>query len=91
MKTVINMIDPTVLVRSVFARHGKRTRAEPVAALYSHGRVHHVGSHFAALEDELCALGTEALKKSPDRADALVWAVTDLLLRPTSHPTVRGI
>ena len=91
IKTVINMIDPSVLVRSVFARHGKKIRAEPVAALYGHGRVHHVGSQFAELEDELCALGTEAFKKSPDRADALVWAVTDLLLRSTSNPTVRGM
>ena len=91
VKTVINMIEPAVMVRNVFARHGKRLRAEPVAALYGQGRVHHIGEGFAALEDELCLMGTDNLRKSPDRADALVWAVTDLLLRKNQSPTIRGI
>jgi len=91
VKTVINMIDPNVLVRNVFARHGKRLRAEPVAALYAQGRVYHLGVKLGKLEDELCLLGTENLRKSPDRADALVWAVTDLLLHGKTQPTIRGI
>jgi phage terminase large subunit-like protein len=90
VKTVLHMIDPSVPVRTVFASRGKRLRAEPVAALYGQGRVHHIGSNFAALEDELCLIGTDNLRKSPDRADALVWAVTDLLLSKNSRPTIRG-
>lgn len=91
VKTVINMIDPNVLVRNVFARHGKRLRAEPVAALYAQDRVYHLGVNLGELEDELCQLGTENFHKSPDRADALVWAVTDLLLQHDRRPTIRGI
>lgn len=91
VQTVINMVDPTVLVRNVFARHGKRLRAEPVAALYAQGRVHHVGKRLSALEDEMCLMGTENLRKSPDRTDALVWAVTDLLLKQERRPAIRGI
>ena len=66
-------------VKLVHARHGKRARAEPVAALYEQGRVVHCGA-FPALEEELMALGGGELKSSPDRADALVWALTDLML-----------
>lgn len=65
-------------VKLVHARLGKRARAEPVAALYERGRVTHCGA-FAALEEELMSLGAEGAP-SPDRADALVWAVTELLL-----------
>ena len=63
---------PLKLVR---ASVGKRTRAEPVAALYEQGRVHHVG-YLAELEDQLCTWVPGA--PSPDRMDALVWAVTEL-------------
>ncbi len=65
-------------VKRVHARTGKRTRAEPVAALYEQGRVRHAPG-LEALEEELMGLGTEG-GGSPDRADALVWAVTDLLV-----------
>lgn len=65
-------------VRLVHARYGKRARAEPVAALYEQGRVAHRGD-FPELEEELLGLGCEG-GDSPDRADALVWAVTDLLV-----------
>ena len=65
-------------VRLVHARYGKRARAEPVAALYEQGRVAHRGD-FPELEEELLGLGCEG-GGSPDRADALVWAVTELLL-----------
>jgi phage terminase large subunit-like protein len=63
-------------IRLVHARHGKRARAEPVAALYEQGRVTHCGA-FPALQEELMALG--AAEGSFDRADALVWALTALL------------
>ncbi|MBU2378298.1 MAG: terminase family protein [Alphaproteobacteria bacterium] len=66
-------------VRRVHARTGKRARAEPVAALYEQGRVGHVGE-LRLLEEELLGLGDAGVGASPDRADALVWAVTDLLI-----------
>ncbi|HEV2162208.1 MAG TPA: terminase family protein [Stellaceae bacterium] len=68
--------------RAVRASRGKAVRAEPVASLYEQGRVHHVGG-FAALEDQLCGFTAgfdrAAAGASPDRLDALVWAVTDLM------------
>ena len=68
--------------RAVCASRGKAVRAEPVAALYEQGRVHHVGG-FATLEDQLCSFAADfdrgAAGASPDRLDALVWAVTDLI------------
>ena len=67
-------------VKLVHATRGKRARAEPVAALYEQGRVVHCGP-FAALEEEMMALGSgETGGASPDRADALVWAITELML-----------
>lgn len=76
--TVLRMVDPYVPVRGVHASRGKATRAEPVAALYEQGRVHHVGS-FAALEDQMCSWVPG--DKSPDRMDALVWALTELMVK----------
>ena len=89
VEAVLREVDDTVAFRAVHARHAKRTRAEPVAALYEQGRVSHVGC-FPALEDEMCtAIGGG--RHSPDRLDALVWAVTDLLLRRGGEPRVRRI
>jgi phage terminase large subunit-like protein len=79
VRTVLAMAGCDVPVRLVHARLGKRARAEPVAALYEQGRITHCGA-FPALEEELLALGTEGLDHSPDRADALVWALSELLL-----------
>jgi phage terminase large subunit-like protein len=73
---LINAIDPAVRVETVHATRGKQLRAQPVAGLYERGRVHHVG-HFPQLEDQLCSW-TPDDKDSPDRLDALVWAVTAL-------------
>lgn len=70
-------IDPNVSVRIVHATQGKRARAEPVAALYEQGRVHHVGT-FPHLEDQLCFWDVSTGEISPDRLDALVWAVSEL-------------
>ncbi len=76
-------IDDRLNVRAVHASAGKVARAEPVAGLYTAGKVSHVGS-LGLLEDELCNLGTGGgwfgASRSPDRADALVWALTDLML-----------
>lgn len=63
----------------VHAHRGKFARAEPVAALYEQGRVHHVGS-FPELEDQLCEFVPGVSRESPDRLDALVWALTDLMV-----------
>lgn len=76
-------------VKLVHARYSKRIRAEPVAALYERGLVVHCGA-FPALEEEMMALGCDDGGPSPDRADALVWALTELLLgRPGRWPRVR--
>ena len=88
--SVLRMFDPDIPIRTVHASRGKTARADPVAALYEQGRVHHCG-RFTALEDELAAIGTSGLKRSPDRADALVWAVTDLLLKSRAVPRIRQI
>ena len=65
-------------------------RAEPVSVLYDKRRVHHVGA-FPELEDEMCDFGPGGLSsgRSPDRLDALVWAVSDLMLRRRVEPRVR--
>ena len=73
----IRTVDASVPVKLVHASRGKRTRAEPVAALYEQGRVHHAGS-FPELEDQLCMWTPDSA--SPDRLDALVWALTELVI-----------
>jgi phage terminase large subunit-like protein len=89
---VMREVDPGVPVREVRATRGKWLRAEPVAALYAQGRVKHVGA-FPDLEDELCDFGPEGLTsgRSPDRLDALVWALTALMLGDGTEPRVRGV
>ncbi|GJL92768.1 DNA-packaging protein [Hyphococcus sp.] len=90
-KAVIAQVDADVPVRGVYATRGKRTRAEPVAALYEQGRVRHVGA-FAKLEDQMTSYTGEKNAKSPDRFDALVWAITELLLKPAApKPAVRKL
>lgn len=77
----IRAVHPLVPYRAVRASRGKAVRAEPVSALYEQGRVHHVGS-FPELEDQMCGFVPGIEGDSPDRMDALVWAVYDLLLQP---------
>lgn len=81
--SVLRAVDRNVPLKMVRAARGKRARAEPVSALYEQGRVHHVGG-FDALEDQLCMWTTDTLE-SPDRLDALVWAVTELALNATKQ------
>jgi phage terminase large subunit-like protein len=83
VEMVIRTVDPTVSYKAVTASRGKQVRAEPVAALYEQGRVHHVGT-FARLEDELCDWDPVSSKRSPNRLDALVWAITELALAPST-------
>ncbi len=90
--TILREVDASVPVKTVRATRGKWLRAEPVAALYAQGRVAHVGV-FPELEDELCDFGPEGLSsgRSPDRLDALVWALTALMLEGKGRPKVRGL
>ena len=88
--SILRAIDPAIPIRTVYASRSKTARAEPVALLYEQGRVKH-GGRFIELEDELAAMGTEALTHSPDRADALVWAVTELVLKSRSIPRIRQL
>jgi phage terminase large subunit-like protein len=79
VKHTLQSVRPTVNVLEVVATRGKHVRAEPIAALYSLDRVSHVGT-FSKLEDQMCqmtAAGYEGAG-SPDRVDALVWAMTEL-------------
>jgi len=87
---VIREIDPGVPVIGVRATRGKYLRAEPVSVLYAQERVRHAGV-FPELEDELCDFGPGGLSggRSPDRLDALVWALTELMLREKTQPRVR--
>ncbi len=84
--------EETLPVTPVHAARGKFTRAEPVAALYEQGRVVHAG-HFPALVDQMCDFGPEGLSggRSPDRLDALVWALTALMLTAPGEPRIRGL
>lgn len=94
VRRVLDASGTTMPIRIVHARHGKVARAEPVAALYERGRAWHAGV-FPALEDELCGLvtggGYEGPGRSPDRADACVWAMTELMLGKTGAVAVRGL
>lgn len=76
----VRTVSADVAYRAVRASRGKHARAEPVAALYEQGRVHHVGA-FAELEDQQCTwIPGDPKAKSPDRLDALVWGLSDLML-----------
>src|SRR5690606_33259034 len=89
---VMHEVDAGVPVTPVRATRGKWLRAEPVAALYAQGRVRHAGA-FPELEEEMCDFGPDGLSagRSPDRLDALVWALTALMLGRDSAPRVRGL
>jgi len=81
VETTLRMVDPNIPYKAVHASKGKVTRAEPVSALYEQGRVHHLGS-FPALEDQMSQFtrdfDVKMMQYSPDRVDALVWAITEL-------------
>jgi phage terminase large subunit-like protein len=85
VRHVIHTANPNVKVQMVSASRGKVLRAEPVSALYEQGKVHHVG-RFAVLEDQLCAFTTSGYRGegSPDHADALVFAISELMLKESA-------
>jgi phage terminase large subunit-like protein len=95
VESVLRQVSPLVPYRAVRAARGKALRAEPVAALYEQGRVRHLRG-LGALEDQMCRMTVQGYegRGSPDRLDALVWALTDLMIEPAStwrRPRVRGL
>ncbi|WP_370183976.1 DNA-packaging protein [Alteriqipengyuania sp.] len=94
VESVLRAGEVSLPVKLVHASRGKVARAEPVAALYEAGRVRHAGL-FAKLEDQLCGLivggGYEGPGRSPDRADALVWALTELMLGKSGRPGIKAL
>lgn len=88
VSTIIRNIDRLVNVRQVVASRGKDIRAEPIAALYEQGRAHHVGS-FAKLENEMTTWVPGLGMRSPNRIDALVWALSALYKHPTAANKVQ--
>ena len=92
---MLRSVDSTLPIKEVRASHGKVARAEPVASLYGEGRVFHAGM-FPALEDQMCGMISNGVYAgpggSPDRADALVWAMTGLMLGDRiKKPGVRSL
>ncbi len=83
IEILLRTVNPNVAYKAVTASKGKQTRAEPVAALYEQGRVRHAGG-FPALEDQMCNWEPGGGESSPDRVDALVWAITELMLAEQS-------
>lgn len=95
VESVVRQIDPLVPFRAVRASRGKTARAEPVAALYEQGRVHHLRG-LNDLEDQMCRMTVQGYqgRGSPDRVDALVWALSDLMVEPAAkwrRPQVRSL
>lgn len=93
VESVIRASDPNIPVRKVHATRGKVRRAEPVAMLYEQARVHHVG-RLGQLEDQMCDFtvdfDTKIMGYSPDRVDALVWALTELMVEKETKKKVAG-
>ncbi|QEL18727.1 phage terminase large subunit family protein [Limnoglobus roseus] len=87
VESTIRVVDRNAPVKLVHASRGKQARAEPVAALYEQGRMHHCGT-FIGLEDEMVTWVPLESKNSPNRVDALVWAATELLIDGPGTATV---
>ena len=90
VESVLKQADGNAPVRLVHASRGKITRAAPMAALYEAGRIHHIGL-FAELEDQMCHYDGRKGAKSPDRMDALVWALSDLFEGKRANPRIRKL
>nr|WP_245781073.1 terminase family protein [Celeribacter neptunius] len=93
VETVLRQIDPLVAYKSVRASKGKAARAEPVAALYDQGRVRHVRG-LGDLEDQMVRMTAQGYQApgSPDRLDALVWAIHELMILPNpARPRIRTV
>jgi predicted phage terminase large subunit-like protein len=79
VREVIQAVNKHVPYKAVHASRGKRVRAEPISALYEKGEVFHVGKGFPDLEDQMCQFTPDGYDGSPDRVDALVWALTEIM------------
>ena len=95
VEEVLRQIDPLVPYKAVHASRGKTARAEPVAALYEQGRVRHVAG-LAELEEQMCLMTARGYEGqgSPDRVDALVWALHELIIAPAAQfrqPRIRAL
>ncbi len=90
VREIIKLAAKNAPVKLLHASKSKRLRAEPIALLYSQGRVAHK-AHFRELEDEMCSFGAKGFSKSPDRMDALVWAISQLVLQDSARPRARAI
>jgi phage terminase large subunit-like protein len=95
VESVLRAADCALPVKLVHARRGKSARAEPVAALFEKGRARFAGA-FPELEDQLCGMAIGGAYagpgRSPDRADAMVWALTELMLgKRQGAPAVRAL
>ncbi|WP_198027185.1 DNA-packaging protein [Candidatus Paracaedibacter symbiosus] len=88
VEQVVRSVDAAISYKSVRATRGKYTRAEPIAALYEQGRVFHARP-FSKLETQMCSFIPGQSSKSPDRMDAMVWAVTELLLQNEATPVLK--
>ncbi len=85
VELTVRTVDRSVAYKAIHASRGKRVRAEPVAALYEQRKVHHTGT-LTDLEDQCCNYTPDGYDGSPDRVDALVYALTELLLEPQDEP-----
>ena len=93
VESVLRSVDSLLPVRPVRARYGKGRRAEPVSALFAQGKAKLAGA-FPALEDQMCGMtstGYEGPGRSPDRADAMVWAMAELMLGEAGTPRIRRL
>lgn len=94
VESVVRQVDPLVSYRAVRASKGKAVRAEPIAALYEQGRVFHLRG-LDALEDQMCQMTPRGFlgRGSPDRVDALVWALHTLMIEPAGQgdPRMRSL
>lgn len=92
VESTIRSIDPMVPTKLVTATRGKAVRAEPIASLYEQGKVKHVGA-FTELEDQMVGMTPDGYNGvgSPDRLDAMVWAITELMLEDTPTGMLRSL
>ena len=85
VRHTLQTVESQIPIKTVHATRGKRTRAEPISALYEQGKVKHVGA-FPVLEDQMCSWTPES--DSPDRLDALVWGLTELMIGSKTPPAI---
>lgn len=90
VENILRQVSPHISFSSVRANRGKLLRAEPIAALYEQGRVYHA-QRFPELEDEMCSYTGAKTQKSPDRLDALVWALATIMFEEEFDPRIRQL